>query len=225
MALLALHTDPCRKLNMIKIVVADDHQLIREGIKKILLRESDFMVVAEAWDLPSLLAVLDGREVDVLLLDLGLAPPNELAVLRLVRERCPAVPVIIISSHDENRFAIDALREGASGYVSKSMTVDVVVKAVRKVHAGGRYVSETLADLIAQELASPKPEPPHSRLTARELQVFQLLAAGLPIKKVAANLDISISSVNTYRTRVLTKMRMKTSAELMRYAIQHGLAG
>jgi two-component system invasion response regulator UvrY len=208
---------------MIRIVVADDHQLVREGIKKVLLREAAAISVSEAWDVPSLLSVLNAEAVDVLLLDLGLAPPNELSVLRLVRERFPSIPVIVISSHEESRFGIDVLREGASGYVSKSMTVDVVVKAVQRVHAGGRYVSETLADLLAQELTSQKPDLPHTRLTEREAQVFLLLAAGLPIKRIAGRLEISISSVNTYRTRILTKMQMQTSAELIRYAVKHGL--
>ncbi|MET0982039.1 MAG: response regulator transcription factor [Telluria sp.] len=210
---------------MIRIVVADDHQLVREGIKKILAREADIALVAEAWDLESLLAVLVEEQVDILLLDLSLAYPDEVAIIRIMRERFPSLPLIVISSHEESRFGIDSLREGASGYISKSMTADVVIKAIRKVYAGGRYVSETLADLLAQELTAPKPQLPHLLLTEREGEVFLLLGSGLPIKQVSARLGISISSVNTYRNRIFTKMQLKTNAELIRYALKHDLVG
>lgn len=209
---------------MIKLVVADDHQLVREGIKKTLNPDGGIEVVGEAWDIESLLSVLAEQQVDILLLDLSLSPPNELAALRIVRERFPQVPVLVISAHAESQFGIDSLREGASGYVTKSMTVDVIAKAVRKVCAGGRYVSESLADLLALELTAPKNPHPHELLTERETQVLTLLASGLTIKQVAGKLDISISSVNTYRSRILGKMELKTNAELIRYAVKHGLA-
>lgn len=209
---------------MIKIVVADDHQLVREGIKKTLARESDIELVGEAWDTESMLTVLAAQAVDIVLLDLSLSPPNELAVLRILRERFPQVPVLVLSSHLESQFGVESLREGASGYITKSMTVDVIVKAVRKVHAGGRYVSESLADLLANELVSPKIPSLHEMLTARETQVLVLLAGGLSVKQIAGKLDISNSSVNTYRNRLFSKMKLKTNAELIRYAIKQGLA-
>jgi len=209
---------------MIRIVVADDHQLVREGIKKILARESDIELAGEAWDTESLLQVLNVREVDIVLLDLSLSPPDELATLRLLRAKFPYLAVIVISSHLESEFGIGSLREGASGYITKSMTVDVIVKAVRKVHAGGRYVSESLADLLAHELVSPKNPQPHELLTDRETQVLVLLASGLSVKQIAGKLAISNSSVNTYRTRLFSKMGLRTNAELIRYAITHGLA-
>ena len=209
---------------MIRLVIADDHQLIREGIKKTLTSDSGIEVVGEAWDLPSLLSLLAEQQVDILLLDLSLSPPDELTALRTVRERFLQVPILVISAHPEGRFGIDSLREGASGYVTKSMTVDVIVKAVHKVCGGGRYVSEALADLLACELTAPKNPLPHEVLTERESQVLMLLASGLTIKQVAGKLDISISSVNTYRSRILGKMQLKTNAELIRYAVKHGLA-
>ena len=209
---------------MIRLVIADDHQLIREGIKKTLTSDSGIEVVGEAWDLPSLLSLLAEQQVDILLLDLSLSPPDELTALRTVRERFLQVPILVISAHPEGRFGIDSLREGASGYVTKSMTVDVIEKAVHKVCGGGRYVSEALADLLACELTAPKNPLPHEVLTERESQVLMLLASGLTIKQVAGKLDISISSVNTYRSRILGKMQLKTNAELIRYAVKHGLA-
>lgn len=209
---------------MIRIVVADDHQLIREGIKKTLAPAGDIAIAGEAWDMPSLLSVLAQQHADLLLLDLTLSPQHELAALRAVRERFPQLPVLVISFYPESQFGVACLRGGASGYISKSMTVDVLEKAVRKVHAGGHYVSEALADLLARELTAPKTPSPHELLTEREAQVLALLASGLSVKQVAGKLDISISSVNTYRTRIFSKMGLASNAELIRYAIKHHIA-
>lgn len=208
---------------MIRTVVADDHQLVREGIKKTFERERDIALVAEAWDTQSLLSVLAERPIDIILLDLGLSPPDELAGLRILRQRFPQIPVLVVTTHMESQFGIPSLREGASGYITKTMCVDVIAKAVRKVHAGGRFVSEALAELLARELTAPRLPEPHELLTERETQVFVLLALGYSVKQIAGRLDISLSTVNTYRTRILTKMRLHTNAELIRYAIKHGL--
>jgi DNA-binding NarL/FixJ family response regulator len=209
---------------MIKIIVADEHQLIREGIKKTLAPERDIEVVGEASDMQSLLSLLAAQQADVVLLDLSLSQPGEMAALRTVRDRFPLVPVLVITSHPESQFGVDSLREGASGYVCKSMTADVIPHAVRKVAAGGHYVSESLAELLAHELTAPRAPSPHELLTEREIQVLVLLASGLSVKQVAGRLDISISSVNTYRNRIFSKMRLKTNAELIRYAVTHDLA-
>jgi DNA-binding NarL/FixJ family response regulator len=209
---------------MIRIVVADDHQLIREGIKKTLASADDIVVSGEAWDMPSLLSALAQQQADLVVLDLTLNPEHELAALRTVRERFPQVPVLVISLYPENQFGVACLRGGASGYISKSMTVDVIEKAVRKVRAGGHYLSEALADLLARELTAPKAPSPHELLTEREAQVLALLATGLSVKQVAGKLDISISSVNTYRARIFSKMGLASNAELIRYAIKHRIA-
>jgi DNA-binding NarL/FixJ family response regulator len=208
---------------MIRVVVADDHQLVREGVKKVLSTDPGIVLVGEAADLPDTLEVVLATRPDVLLLDLSLSPAHELDALRTVTERFPGMPVLVLSSYSEEQFGIAVLRLGASGYISKSLTADVVVKAIRKVHAGGRYLSDTLAELLAQQVASPHPRHPHERLTEREYQVLCLLALGSPVKQVAGKLDISISSVNTYRRRIFTKLQIKNNAELIRYAIRHQL--
>ncbi|VXC12875.1 response regulator transcription factor [Massilia sp. 9I] len=208
---------------MIRVVIADDHQLVREGVKKVLSADPDIALVGEAADLASTLAVLDAVEVDLLLLDLTLSPAHELDALRTVVARFPTLRVLVLSSHSEERFGISALRLGAAGYITKSLTVDLVLKAIRKVHAGGRYLSENMADLLAYEVSSPQPRHAHERLTDRELQVTRLLALGHPVKQVAARLDISVSSVNTYRGRIFEKLALKSNAELIRYAIHHKL--
>lgn len=208
---------------MIRIVLADPHQLIREGIKKTLEPERDMMIVGEASDLPSLISELDGQQADIVLLDLSLEPSDDLAALRMVRERFATVRVLMLTSHPESQAGLASLREGASGYLTKAMTVDVIAGAVRKVHSGGHYVSECMADLLARDLITPMVLRPHELLTAREAQVLVLLASGLSVKQTAGALHISISSVNTYRTRIFGKMKLKTNAELIRYGITHGL--
>lgn len=212
-----------RARTMIRVIVADDHELVREGVKKVLSGDRDVVVAGEAADLPSTLALLATVDTDLLLLDLTLSPVHELDALRVITERFPQVRVLVLSSYSEARFGIPVLKLGAAGYVPKSLTADVVLKAVRKVHAGGRYVSENLAELLADEVSAPRPRYAHERLTERELQVLRLLAVGHPVKQVAARLDISISSVNTYRGRIFVKLGLRNNPELIRYAIQHGL--
>lgn len=208
---------------MIRVIVADDHQLVREGVKKVLSVDPEVVLAGEAADLPATLALLAAVEADVLLLDLTLNPGNELDALRTVVERFPGMRVLVLSSHSEERFGIPVLKLGAAGYIPKSLTADVVLKAIHKAHAGGRYLSERLGELLAHEVASPHPRFAHERLTERELQVLRLLAIGNAVKQVAARLDISISSVNTYRGRIFAKLELRSNAELIRYAIHHGL--
>jgi len=208
---------------MIRVIIADDHQLVREGVKKVLSTDPDIVLVGEAADLASTLAVLESVEADLLLLDLTLSPVHELDALRTVKARFPRIRVLILSSHSEEHFGISVLKLGAAGYIPKSLAADVVPKAIRKVHTGGRYLSEDLAELLADEVSSPHPRHTHERLTEREFEVLRLLALGHPVKQVAARLDISISSVNTYRGRIFTKLQLRSNAELIRYAIHHGL--
>ncbi|MET0981376.1 MAG: response regulator transcription factor [Telluria sp.] len=208
---------------MIRVVVADDHQLVREGVKKVLSTDPEILLVGEAADLASTLEVLRSARPDVLVLDLSLSPTHELDALRTVVDQFPGLRVLALSYYSEERFGIPALRLGASGYTCKSETADVVITAIRKIHAGGRYLSDNLAELLAHEVVSPQPRHPHERLTERERQVLCLLAAGSPVKQVAARLDISISSVNTYRGRIFAKLKLRSNAELIRYAIQNGL--
>ena len=208
---------------MIRVIVADDHELVREGVKKVLSVDPDVVLVGEAFDLKSMFEVLHKVQTDILLLDLTLDPVNELDALRAVLERFPGIRVLVLSSHSEERFGIPVLKLGAAGYIPKSLTADVVRKAIHRVNAGGRYLSENLAELLADEVAAAQPRYAHDRLTERELQVMRMLALGNPVKQVAARLDISISSVNTYRARIFLKLEVKSNAELIRYALQHGL--
>lgn len=217
---LTLAEDP---RHTIRLVVADGHQLVREGVKRVVMADPGIVVVGESADLATTLEVVAATRPDVLLLDLTLSPTHELDALRAVTERFAGMPVLVLSSHSEERFGIAALQLGAAGYLCKSLTVDVIVKAIRKAHTGGRYLSDTLAELLAEKVASPHPRLPHELLTEREHHVLRLLALGSPVKQVAGMLNISISSVNTYRSRIFTKMRIKSNAELIRYAMRHRL--
>ena len=210
-------------LHTIRLVVADGHQLVREGVKRVVAVDPGILVVGETADLAATLEVLASTRPDVLLLDLSLSPTHELDALRAVTERFAGMPVLVLSSHSEEQFGIAALRLGAAGYICKSLAADVIVKAIRQAHAGGRYLSDTLAQLLADKLASPHPSHPQPLLTEREHKVLRLLALGSPVKQVAGKLDISISSVNTYRSRIFAKLRITSNAELIRYAMRHRL--
>lgn len=162
-----------RPLHTIRVVVADDHQLVREGVKKVLALDPGIVLVGESADLPSTLEVVLFTKPDVLRLDLSLGPTHELDALRTVTERFPGMPFLVLSSHSEAQFGIAVLRFGAAGYISKSMSADVVVKAIHKAHAGGRYLSDTLAELLAEQVASPPARHAHERLTEREQHVLR----------------------------------------------------
>lgn len=220
---LTLAEDP---QHTIRLVVADAHQLVREGVKRVVAADPGIVVVGECADLAATLEVVASTRPDVLLLDLALSAADELDALRTVMARFAGMPVLVLSAHSEERCGIAALRLGAAGYIGKALGADCLVKAIRKAHGGGRYLSDTLAELLADKLTSAHPAhptQPHERLTEREHQVLRLLAMGSPVKQAAGKLDISISSVNTYRARLFAKLGIKSNAELIRYAMRHQL--
>jgi DNA-binding NarL/FixJ family response regulator len=199
---------------LIRLVIADDHELIREGIKKIVRPCADLKIVGEAADLKQAIALITQVHPDVVILDLTLPDYDGLDGLAELRRHFPDLRVVILSMHPEERYALAALRAGALGYVSKTMASTELVDAVRRAAAGGTWLD-----------ARPGVRPPHYSLTPRESEIVALIGSGLQIKQVAAELGISISSVNTYRTRIFRKMGLSTNAALIRYALQHGLAG
>lgn len=209
---------------MIRIAIADDHELIREGLKKVAVAKGA-EVVGEAADISTTLALLAQKKVDVLVLDLSLDQLPELQALIAVRSAFSSVPVLVLSVHPEERFAVAAIRAGAAGYVCKANAAEEVIGAIRKIAAGGRYISPLVAELLAREMTSPTSRPAHELLTRRETEVLQLLGAGMPAKQVAARMGLSVSSVNTYRARIFRKMGLHSNAALIRYAVQNGLAG
>lgn len=210
---------------MITIVIADDHELIREGIKKIIRSSKDMKIAGEAADFEELATLVAQSAPDLVILDLSLPSYEGLAGLVELRTRFPDQRVLILSMFPEEQFAIAALRAGASGYVSKSMAAEELLLGIRRVMSGSTYVSAHLAGLLASDAARPPARPPHEALTARERDVLTMIGAGKQIKQVSAELGISISSVNTYRARIFKKMGLASNAALIRYAIKFGLVG
>jgi len=207
---------------LIRLVIADDHELIREGIKKIVRPCADLKIVGEAAGLQQATVLIAQVHPDVVILDLTLPDADGLDGLAELRRLFPDLRVVILSMHPEERYALAALRAGALGYVSKSTAAADLVDAVRRAASGEPWLGPRVCALLAQDARGAR--PPHHSLTQRESEIVALIGGGLQIKQVAAELGISISSVNTYRSRIFRKMGLSTNAALIRYAIQHGLA-
>ncbi|HEY6193277.1 MAG TPA: response regulator transcription factor [Bacteroidota bacterium] len=208
---------------MIRILITDDHPLMREGVAKILLAESDMRVAGEARTAAEMLDLLREKEVDVLVLDISLPGTSGLDALKDVRQQFPRLPILILSMHPEDRFATRVLKTGASGYVTKESAPEELVKAIRKVHRGGKYVSNSLAEKLAEEIDTSAVRRPHESLSDREFQILRMIAAGKKAREIAHQLSLSVRTVNTYRTRLLQKMHMKSTAELIHYALEQKL--
>jgi len=209
---------------LIRLVIADDHELIREGIKKIVRPCADLKVVGEAADLKQALALIAQVRPDLVLLDVTLPDADGLEGLATLRRQFPGLRVVMLSMHPEERYALEALRAGALGYVSKAAATAELVEALRKAGGGEPWIGPRVAELLAREAATPKAAAPHHLLTPREGEIVSLIGAGLQVKQVAAELGISISSVNTYRKRIFRKMGLSSNAALIRYALRHGMA-
>ncbi|MET0858800.1 MAG: response regulator transcription factor [Telluria sp.] len=208
---------------MIRIVIADDHELIREGVKKIFRSCADLRLVGEAADLARTIALVAQHRPDVVVLDISLPGHDGLEGLTELRRQFPEQRIVMLSMYGEERYAVSALRAGAAGYITKAMAAEELVKAIRQVVAGGTYIGPQLAELIARQALEPEPQPSHHGLTAREAEIVALIGAGMQIKQVAAELGISVSSVNTYRNRIFRKMGLASNAALIRYALKSGL--
>jgi DNA-binding NarL/FixJ family response regulator len=208
-----------------RLVIADDHELIREGIKKLMRHCADLKVVGEAADLKQVFALVAQVRPDLVLLDISLPDCDGLDGLAELRRHFPGLRVIMLSMHPEERYAVAALRAGAFGYVSKGAASADLVAAVRKAADGTPWIGSKVGELLARDATRPPEVPAHQVLTPREVEIVTLIGAGLQVKQVAAELGISISSVNTYRNRIFRKMGLSSNASLIRYALRNGLAG
>jgi two-component system, NarL family, invasion response regulator UvrY len=208
---------------VINVLVADDHALIREGLKKTLNSEPDMVFAGEANNVIELFNQLERLTVDVVLLDITMPGESGLDALKELRTKYPHLPVLILSFHPEHRFAVRALKAGAAGYITKQSATEELVQAIRKIVSGGKYVSASLAEELAVELGDANGKPLHETLSDREFQVMRLIAAGKKSSEIAEELVVSLSTVNTYRNRIFEKMKMQSNADLTRYAIDHEL--
>ena len=209
---------------MIRTLVADDHPVVRQGIRQILAETQDIVVSAEARDGAELLARAGMTGHDLVLLDLSMPGIDGLDVLKQLKQARPKIPVLILTMASEDRFAIRAFRAGASGYVVKDSAPAELVAAIRRVAAGGRYVSAIVAEQLAGHLSANGAEPVHERLSDREYQVFRMIAAGMSTRRIAGELSLSIKTIGTYRTRIFEKMGVRTPAELASYGVRNHLA-
>lgn len=208
---------------MLNILIADDHALIRQGLRKIFDAERDIHVAGEATNAAEALDLLSHTKVDLVLLDINMPGRSGIELLQDLRKRFPKVRILILSMHPEETVAVRAMKGGASGYISKNVPPEELLKAIRKVAVGGKYVSATLADRLAEEIVKPKAGQPHEQLSARELEVLSLFGKGKTVSEIAQELSLSIPTITTYRARILQKLNLKTTAELIHYAIRHKL--
>lgn len=208
---------------MTRILIADDHQIVRAGLKTLLSEYNDLTVAGEAGSGTETIKLVRESDWDIVLLDISMPDMNGVDTLKQIKRSKPDLPVLILSMHPEDRYAINLLRAGASGYVCKEGAPDQLITAIRTVMQGRRYVSPALGEQLAAGLSGEGDKPLHTELSEREFQVFCKLAAGQAVSEIANELFLSVKTVSTYRSRILEKMGMKTNADLTYYAIKNGL--
>ncbi len=212
-----------------KILIADDHSIVRSGLKRMLEAGFPDVVVGEATNTAELLSAVKAHEWDAVILDVALGAESGLTALPRIKELRPKLPVVVLSMYGERQFVMRALAEGASAYLTKEQAADEeLFRAIRTVCAGRRYLGEALAEQLADHIAGGKaanPASPHQALSSRELEVFLLLAAAKTVTEIAERLAISVKTVSTYRTRILEKMALQSTTEIIQYAVRNGLVG
>ena len=208
---------------MIRLAIADDHPIVREGLRRIASEDPGIAVAGDAASGAELLRLLAAAPVDVVLLDVSMPGAPFIDTLRELRARHPSIRVLVLSAYPEDQWALRALRSGAAGYLTKDHSPEQLVEAIRRVARGRRYVSESLADRLAALAGDDPTAAPHERLSDREFEVLRALGSGLMVKEVAERLGLSVKTVSTYRTRLLEKLDLATRADLVRYVVAHDL--
>lgn len=208
---------------MTKILVADDHAVVREGLKQILSETADMKVVDEASSGQEVLNKVIKQKYDVVVLDISMPGGSGIEILKQLKKVRPNLPVLILSIHPEEQYAVRLLKAGASGYLTKESAAEELVKALRKVAKGRKYITSSLAEKLAFDLELDSSQPPHEKLSDREYQVMRLIASGRSVKQIADELFLSEKTISTYKSRILNKMKMKSSAQIIRYALKENL--
>jgi two-component system invasion response regulator UvrY len=208
---------------MIQILIVDDHAILRRGLKEILEREFRDVSIGGAGTAEEALTQLDSEKWDLVILDITMPGRSGVDVLRNLKALRPKLPVLVLSMHPEDQYGKRVLKAGASGYMNKESAPEELIKAVRKLLSGGRYVSPTLAETLAVDLGRDDGTPAHERLSDREFEVLRKMASGKTVGQIAQELHLSVPTVSTYRARILEKMGMSNTAELIRYALSHHL--
>jgi len=208
---------------MIKILIADDHAVVRRGLKQILLEEYPSAKIGEVADAESLLAEVTRDKWDIIICDMNMPGRSGLDALTQIKQVAPHLPVLIMSMYPEDQYALRVLKAGASGYLGKDNIHDDIIKAVQTVQLGKKFITPTIAEKLANALGENNSLQPHETLSDREFDVFKLLASGKAVSDIAMQLSLSATTVSTYRSRIMEKMNMRTNAELTRYAIEKTL--
>lgn len=208
---------------MIRILIADDHAIIRSGLVRILGKNPEMKVVAEFGNGIDALNWLRSNDCDIALVDISMPNMNGIDLLKQLREEKPKLPVLIISIYAEDQYAVRLIKAGAAGYLTKGCAPAIVIDAVRQIAAGKKYISPSVAEMLANEFGSNDGKYPHETLSDREYQIFLLLAAAKTVSEIADDLSLSAKTISTYRSRILEKMHLRNNAELMHYAIEKQL--
>lgn len=209
---------------MIRILIADDHPSVRRGVKQILADEFGGALIGEASTAPEVLDQAGKQRWNLIVLDLTMPGRSGLDALHELKAAHPEIPILVLSMHPEDQFAVRVLRAGASGYLTKESVAEDMILAVKRILAGGKYISPSVAELLATQLhEGDGNQPPHTKLSDREFQVMNLMAQGKTVTTIAEDLCLSVKSISTYRARILEKLNLHSTAELVRYALQHHL--
>jgi len=206
-----------------EVLVADDHAIIRDGLKKILADTEDLEVAGEAANGLVVMEKVRARDWSLLVLDISMPGRNGLELIKLVKAERPRLPILIFSMHHEEQYAVRAIRAGASGYLSKEGDTDLLLPAMRKVASGGIFISPKVAELLASDIAPLNNKPPHTLLTDREFDVFSRIVRGKGLTAIGEELSLSVKTVSTHKSHILAKMNLSTQVDMVRYAIEHGL--
>ena len=207
----------------IRILLADDHAVVRQGVKQILVEAFSDGVFGEAQNVPELLDLVRKEKWDIVVLDLTLPGEGGLDALKQIKHDQPQLPVLILSMHPENQYAVRTIKAGAAGYLTKESAPGELVSAIRKIREGGKYISDSLAEKLALHVFADDDRLPHEKLSDREYQIMCMIASGKEVKQIADELSLSVKTVSTYRARLMEKMSMQTNAELTFYAISNKL--
>lgn len=208
---------------MIKILIADDHPIFRQGLKQVLAAEYDLAVLGESGDAQDMIELARREPWDIVVLDISMPGRTGLDLLKQLKYEHPKLPVLILSAYPEDQYAVHALKAGAAGYMTKERAPQELIKAIRKILRGGKYITESLAEKLAFNLETDTDKPLHEALSDREYQVMRMIVSGESLKQIAEELCLSRKTITTFRARILEKMNMESNAELVRYAVQSRL--
>jgi two-component system, NarL family, invasion response regulator UvrY len=208
---------------MIKVLLADDHALLRGSLKQLLDDTGFVQVVAQAGEYSEIMKAMNSHTVDLAILDISMPGKNGVDVVKILKDKYPALKILMLSMHPEDQYAVRCLKAGAAGYLTKNTAPEKLVDAIQVIAAGRKYITPELAESLASHLTEDSEKPLHAALSDREFQTIRMIASGKKLSEIADELSLSPKTVSVYRARILEKMRMKTNGELTRYALENGL--